>query len=155
MTDDERLYAQITASEGRKDKPYLCTAGKMTIGVGHNFEDNRLTPKQLWALFSNGVSQAGIDIVLHDDVEAIRAALRRAVASFTGWPPARQAALIDMGMMGVPRLMGFTKMWAAVDRGDWSAAADEALDSKWAREDVPSWRSKRDADQIRTGEWSV
>jgi lysozyme len=34
--------------------------------------------------------------------------------------------------LGGPRLAGFTRLRAAVMRGDWDAAAGEALDSRWA-----------------------
>jgi len=34
--------------------------------------------------------------------------------------------------LGGPRLAGFTRLRAAVRRGDWQAAAAEALDSRWA-----------------------
>ena len=43
--------------------------------------------------------------------------------------------------MGVPRLMGFKRMLAAVERGDWPRAKVEALDSKWA-EQVPNRAAK-------------
>ena len=46
---------------------------------------------------------------------------------------ARRHALVSMAFnLGGPRLAGFTRLRAAVRRGDWQAAAAEALDSRWA-----------------------
>ena len=37
-------------------------------------------------------------------------------------------------ILGVPRLAGFKKMWAALERNDYEDAANEILDSKWGRQ---------------------
>ena len=54
---------------------------------------------------------------------------------FTSFTPARQAALISMAFnLGKPRLAGFRRMRAAINRGNWQGAADEAENSLWARQ---------------------
>ena len=41
--------------------------------------------------------------------------------------------LIDMAFnMGVPRLLKFKKMWAAIHEGDFATASEEMLDSRWS-----------------------
>lgn len=50
--------------------------------------------------------------------------------------------------MGVPNLLGFQKMWAALAEGDYARAAAEALDSKYAR-DLPA-RAGRVAERMRS-----
>ena len=58
-------------------------------------------------------------------------------------------ALLDMAYnMGVPGLLGFQKMWAALAAGDYERAAEEALDSVYARE-LPA-RAGRVADRMRS-----
>ena len=43
--------------------------------------------------------------------------------------------LLDMAFnVGLPRLRGFKRMWAALEGRDYSEAAKEMLDSKWARQ---------------------
>jgi lysozyme len=37
-------------------------------------------------------------------------------------------------IIGVPRLAGFKKMWAAIERNDYEVAANEILDSNWGRQ---------------------
>ena len=56
------------------------------------------------------------------------------------WPPYQalsapvRAALLDMAYnLGVNGLLGFKDMVSALERGDYDTAADEALDSVWAR----------------------
>ena len=47
----------------------------------------------------------------------------------------RRAVLLSMAyQMGVDGLMKFKNMWAAINRQDWDDAADQMLDSKWARQ---------------------
>ena len=54
---------------------------------------------------------------------------------FASFTPARQAALISMAFnLGKPRLAGFRRMRAAINRGNWQGAADEAENSLWARQ---------------------
>jgi lysozyme len=49
----------------------------------------------------------------------------------------RQRVLANMCFnMGIGRLFGFKKALVAMRQGKFSIAADEMLDSKWAREDV-------------------
>jgi lysozyme len=51
--------------------------------------------------------------------------------------------------LGMPRLLGFKKMWAALDRKDYAAAADEMMDSKWAQQ--VKGRAKTLSDKMRQG----
>ena len=53
--------------------------------------------------------------------------------SFASFTPARQAALISMAFnLGKPRLAGFRRMRAAINRDNWQGAAHEAENSLWA-----------------------
>ena len=45
-TTKSELARTLMVDEGFRTKPYVCTAGKMTIGVGRNFEDNPFTPDE-------------------------------------------------------------------------------------------------------------
>ena len=54
---------------------------------------------------------------------------------FAGMAEPRRQALISMAFnLGGPRLAGFRRMRAAIAGNDWNRAADEALDSRWARQ---------------------
>jgi hypothetical protein len=52
--------------------------------------------------------------------------------------------------MGVSGVMKFSRMWAAIRGEAWDRAADEMLDSKWAKDQTPrraavlAWRFRHD-----------
>lgn len=117
LTDD------LIRDEGLELKPYRCTEGKLTIGVGRNLDDR-------------GITAAEAVILLDNDIGIVRQELKAKIADLWYFLPddTRRAVLNMAFNMGVPRLMGFKKMWAALKFGDYQAAADEALDSKWARQ---------------------
>lgn len=139
MTTPEReqLKAQLVAHEGLRLKPYRCTAGRLTIGCGRNLEDRGLTAAE--AMF-----------LLQNDIAEIDLALARALPWFDRLDVVRRRALIDLGFMGVGKLLRFTRMLAALERGDWVEAKRECLDSKWAR-DVGPTRSQTIAEMLHTG----
>jgi len=128
VTAKEMATALLTRHEGRRKYVYTCPAGKLTIGVGRNLEDT-------------GLRDTEIDFMLANDIDAAEMALQRLfglhVVLF--WTTHQQAALLDMYVqLGYYRFRSFKKMIAAISRGDWNLAAQEALDSKWARQDNPT-----------------
>ena len=52
-----RLRQMLTLHEGVRLKPYLCTAGKTTIGVGRNLDDV-------------GITREEADMMLDGDIDA-------------------------------------------------------------------------------------
>lgn len=118
--DYEKVAAKIKRNEGLSVIPYKDVVGVLTIGYGHNLE--------------RGISTAAADFLLRDDIDT---AVREVKAAFAWWwklNDARQYVLVDMAFnIGVPRLRGFKKMLAAIERGDYATAAAELLDSKYAR----------------------
>lgn len=119
--------------EGYRDRPYRCPAGKWTWGYGRNIEDNPLdVDEQLFLLRNLGDPRSIAEFLLERDVE--RSASRLTV--FSWWRAlndARKAAMIDFVFnLGMARFLGFKKANAALTAGDYSRAADEMLDSKWA-----------------------
>jgi lysozyme len=49
--------------------------------------------------------------------------------------PARQDVIINMAFnLGFKRLFKFVDMWSAIDKEDYDTAANEMLDSKWAKQ---------------------
>ena len=112
----------VQRHEGRRQFPYYDTRGKLTIAVGRNLNDRGLADDEIDYLFANDLI---IALQICQD-------LYPCFASFT---PARQAALISMAFnLGKPRIAGFRRMRAAINRGNWQGAADEAENSLWARQ---------------------
>jgi lysozyme len=52
--------------------------------------------------------------------------------------------------IGMPRFKQFKKMIAALEEGDWSEAANQMMDSKWAKQ--VGKRAERLRDMMETGE---
>lgn len=133
----ERAKDSIRIHEGLRLKPYVDTVGKLTIGYGHNLDDN-------------GISQAVADMILDEDAVVALNAATYAVPNFNELNETRQLALIDMGHnLGLPKLALFKKMIAALEQHDYEQAALEMLDSKWASQ--VGNRANVLAERMRTG----
>lgn len=132
------LERQLIRHEGLELMPYTDTVGKRTIGVGHNLDDN-------------GITEEAAMLLLRQDIAAHTAELERAFPVVANLDDARRQALINMAFnMGIPILSRFVGMWSAIEAGDYQAAADEMLDSKWARQ--VKGRAVELAGIMRTGE---
>jgi len=123
MTDEATDIARYTLErhEGLRLKPYRDTVGKLTIGYGRNLDDM-------------GITEMEADVLLYGDIARVRDELE-AFDWFPRMTDSRRAALINMAFnLGMPRLRGFRKMIAALEAGEYDRAAEESLDSKWARQ---------------------
>jgi lysozyme len=135
----ERLHKSLILHEGLKLKPYQCTANKLTIGVGRNIEDNGITVDEAMMMLDN-------------DIETCVSELNKRLPGWTEHNEVRQNVLIEMVFnLGAPRLMGFRKMIAALERKDYEQAAKEMLDSRWAVQ--VGNRARTMAQMMRTGKW--
>ncbi len=122
----------IKLNEGCRSKPYLCIAGKMTIGIGRNLEDK-------------GITQVEANILLDFDIEECLMDLKRIFPDFKNLSDVRRAVLTDMRFqLGGRGLRSFKKMIAAVNNGQIEQVAEQMLDSKYAKHDTPA-RAKRNA----------
>ena len=133
------VYELIKEHEGLRLKPYRCTAGKLTIGYGHNLDDNGITEDQA-------------ELMLVEDVAAVEKELSHNLPWFADLDIVRQSVLIDMAFnLGWPRLSNFKKSLAYMESGEFDEAAMEMLDSRWANQ--VGKRALRLADMMRMGEW--
>lgn len=116
----DRLRKQLVAHEGLRLKPYRCTAGKLTIGVGRNLDDV-------------GITEDEAMVLLDGDIARVEAQLRSAVPCFGSLDDVRQRVLADMAFnLGVGGLLKFRLMLAAVEARRFEAAAAEMHASTWA-----------------------
>jgi len=132
----ERLRETITRHEGSRLNMYQDTLGIWTIGVGHNIQEK-------------GISPAVMELMLDEDIEEAIVELKRSVSFFSKMPEQVQEALVNLSFnMGIPRLMQFKKTLAYLRDGDFEAAADELLDSRYAEQ--VGHRADEVADMIRS-----
>ena len=140
--DRTKLTAQLTVDEGRKSRMYLdnATPPRWTIGVGFNLSDRAL-PDPI------------IDALLDWCIDNVQHELDSALPWWRTMNDARQNALANMAFqMGIDKLMKFKNTLVLLKSGRWEAAADEAMNSDWARQ-TPN-RAKRVTDMIRKGEFT-
>ena len=128
--------ASVMAHEGLRLKPYVCTAGKVTIGYGRNIEDNGITNEEAEHLLETDLARSIEELSAYD--------------WFLAQTEERQAVLVDMVFnMGLPTLLKFKMMIAALEVQDHEEAAVQMLDSNWARQ--VGKRSQTLAETMRTG----
>lgn len=136
--NNERLRETIIRHEGTRLDMYQDTLGIWTVGVGHNIQEK-------------GISQAVMEIMLDEDLAEAVSELKRSVSFFSKMPEQVQEALVNLAFnMGIPRLMQFKKTLAYLRDGNFEAAADELLDSRYAEQ--VGRRADEVADMIRTAE---
>lgn len=136
MLTDE-LVEEIKREEGFMPVVYLDSKGKKTIGYGTLLED--------------GISEAEAELLLRHRLGLMERELENSNVGevYKNLKPLAKRAVLNMAYnMGVPSLLGFRKMWAALAEGDYAEAAAEALDSKYAK-DLPK-RANRVAESIRS-----
>ena len=121
MIDLDLLTKELKRDEGFRGCAYHCSADKLTIGYGHNIEDNPIPEK-----IAN-------DLLQHDYMSVYGECTR--LTWFNHLDDVRKRAIVNMAFnIGVPRMLGFRKMIAAINEGDYHLAAKEMLDSKWAEQ---------------------
>ena len=170
--ESSRLLADLRRDEGWRERPYECSAKKLTVGYGTllpftPFEQafigqhRNLWPGpgmtlKGWSALPNSVFPLTKDEgewLLRGRVKArigtLAQLLRTQAVNFEVLPSDVRLALANMSyQMGASGVMRFRLMVKAIKAGDWKTAANEALDSKWARKDTPE-RAGRVAALIR------
>lgn len=138
MTSTQRdaLRRQLLEHEGMRLTPYVDTVGKITIGVGRNLTDRGISEDEARIFLDADINHAILDLTVFP--------------WFPDLDPVRQRAMVDLCFnIGLPRLKGFIKMLAAIQRQEWDRAARELVDSKYAQQVGP--RAQTLAAMLRTG----
>ena len=116
----ETIKDQLIRHEGLRLKPYRDPSGKLTIGFGRNLDDTGITHDEALFLLENDISRA-------------ISGLRRNLPYFDSLDEMRRNVLTNMTFnLGMHGLLGFRRMLCALQSGDYKAAAEEMLKSKWA-----------------------
>lgn len=114
-----KLEEMLIRHEALKLRPYHCTAGKLTIGVGRNLEEV-------------GITEAEAIFLLKNDIARVTVSLSK-FKWFTQLNEIRRAVALNMAFnLGVAGFLKFKKMIAALEKEDYKSASDEMLRSAWA-----------------------
>jgi lysozyme len=141
MKELDALEKQLIRHEGVRAKPYRCTAGCLTIGAGRNLD-------------ANGLREDEILLMLRNDIKAVEDALFEKLPWFQDLDQVRQEVLINMGFnLGIAGLLAFKQTLGHIERGEYAAAANRMMASKWAGQ--VGKRAKELANQMQTGRYAV
>lgn len=149
MMDLYKMERELIDDEGWRSRPYKCTAGHWTIGVGHKMNPGELIGR----IRDIEWSSEKIFQTLEQDIQIATRGCEMIFgrSRFESFSDKRQRALVNMCFqMGTHGLQGFKRMIDAIFNEDWVQAHNEALDSKWARQDSPE-RAKRVAKMLLEG----
>ena len=140
-----KLIEMLKVHEGVETHAYRDTVGKMTIGVGRNIDaDDGL-----------GLSMQEVEYLLGNDIERVEQELVGALPwtiDLLVIDSPRFDALVDLCFnLGLPRFLNFVKALDACANEDWERAADEFMDSRWAKQ--VGNRAVEITEMIRTGEY--
>lgn len=137
MINKTLLTRDLIADEGMRLKTYTCTAGKLTIGVGRNLDDN-------------GISVDEAHLMLQNDIDIVCAQLDNKLPWWRDMTEVRQRVLANMCFnMGIGTLLKFINTLEAMKHGQYDKAADGMLKSLWAKQ--VGNRAKRLARQMKEG----
>lgn len=144
---------RLAFHEGCVLKPYRCSAGKLTIGVGRNLEDNPLSPEEKKACGNiyQGITKNAAYMLLRNDVRNSEEFLRKNIPFYLKLDVERQYALLDMAFQMNKKLLKFKKMLKAMEEKKFKLAEKECLDSNYHIQTKS--RCERIAHLIGTGEW--
>ena len=135
--DRNRLIDQLRIHEGVEKTVYNDSEGIPTIGVGRNLRDR-------------GLSDDEIDYLLSNDIDIVVDELDKVMPWWKDLDEVRQRVLCDLVFnLGMPRFSGFKKSISYMKQQMWDQAADELLDSKWARQ--VGRRAQTLSEMMRTG----
>lgn len=157
--------------EGYFAEPYICPAGKCTIGYGTNLEAHRKfipyddvrdegkTGNALRkALINRGMrwSKEESEAAMKEELEKTHDAMMRKCKAYQilrekGDDP-RAEALLDMAYnMGVDKLLTFKTTLPMIERGEYEKAAENLTTSRWYKQ--VGRRSKAICKILKTGEY--
>lgn len=132
------LLDDLKRDEGKRLKPYRCTAGKLTIGYGRNLDET-------------GISEEEAEMMLVNDVNECMYSLDENIGWWRNLSENAQRGLLNMRFnLGMGGLLKFKKMLAALekasggDESQYAEAATQAMDSRWARQVVARAERIRD-----------
>ena len=135
MPDFKTLIERLKANEGFRSKVYKDHLGFDTIGYGFAIKNLELTEKEAEYLLANRVSQKHLHLL--DNLDW-----------YKDMPPEVQSVILEMVyQMGFSGFKKFKKAITHMKDKNWKGAADEMLDSRWAKQ-TPN-RANQLADIVR------
>lgn len=135
----EAFERHLIWAEDWRNKPYRCSAGKLSIGVGRNLDDRGLSDEEVLYLLRNDMAAA--------EREA------KTLPYYGALDEVRQLVVCDLIFnLGLSGWLKFKRANAALAAHDYERTADEMKDSRWYEQ--TGRRAKRLEEAMRSGEWT-
>ena len=120
--DKAKLIEELKRDEGVELRPYKCSAGFLTLGVGRNIEER-------------GITMDESDYLLANDITICEEEATRVFKWYDTLSDVRQRVILNMIFnLGLTKLLNFKKFLAAMEAEDWEEAGKQMLDSRWAKQ---------------------
>ncbi|MDP6459230.1 MAG: hypothetical protein QF829_00385 [Candidatus Hydrothermarchaeota archaeon] len=142
--DMDRLLKSVKAHEGYRNKVYLDSLGKRTVGVGH------LCVEDFWEDNKEYEEKFLLTILEHDLKSAIKSA-ERLCSDCPDLDDLAKETIVEMVFqLGETGVKKFRNFWKALrnDPPNYEKASIEMLDSRWA--DQTPKRAKEMSDHMRS-----
>lgn len=142
LSANRDLRALLRWHEGVRFDLYKCTAGKCTIGVGHNL-DAKGSRDEILYYAKNLATPAQIENWLTKDIQDAQADLERVFGKESWYQDLstnRKCALLDLcfnmgiGKKGESGVLEFQKMISCLERGNFVEASERLLRSNYAKQ---------------------
>lgn len=122
----DRVSANLQQEEGFSGHAYQDHLGVWTIGFGRNVDKENGGP---------GITHEEGQILLLHDIQRVANELSKRLPWVGELDLDRRECLVEISFqLGWPRLSKFKKMLAALKAGDWPEAAEQLLDSRYAKQ---------------------
>ena len=142
----DKLREQLKIDEGVKYEVYKDHLGYPTFGIGHLVVEG---DEEHGKPVGTPVSEDRVNAVFESDVQKFVSESKKVFPNLDDLPEEAQQVIVNMCFnMGAPRLSKFKKFIAAVNDGNWSTAAVEMMDSRWATQ--VGKRAERLRDRVQT-----
>ncbi len=139
------LREQLKIDEGVKYEVYDDHLGYKTFGIGHLVVAG---DQEYGASVGTPVSEERVNAVFDEDVQKYIDESKKVFPNLDDLPEEAQQVIVNMCFnMGAPRLSKFKRFIAGINASDWSAAAIEMMDSRWANQ--VGIRAERLRDRIK------
>lgn len=118
-TNNAALLTDLKTDEGLRLKPYVDTAGKITIGIGRNLTDVGLYEVEVMAMYWN-------------DIAAVAHNLDIRLPWWREKPENVQRVLLNLAFnMGVATLLMFYNFLNFIEKDDYYSAAQDLKRTRW------------------------
>jgi len=126
----EALREQLKVDEGVKYEIYKDHLGYPTFGIGHLITEN---DPEHGKPDGTEISEDRVNEIFETDVAKFVSEAKILFPDLDDLPDVAQQVIVNMAFnMGRPRLSKFKNFIAGVNDRDWTRAAEEMMDSRWA-----------------------